>query len=1081
MTQPEREGMVFLPEDAAEAGVGMVRLSGDDAGRLYTGADRAAGPDAFSRMERAAFELEQGRGTMAWRGLLAFCLLAGAWEGAAQLTVRRVAGVSSFAAAVLGEDKGIDLLLVRRGERQALLGVADRRVGVIPAAQGEDLTGLVPERARFFDGGWNDPTALLNPRDRDILIRRLSLLRTGGSPAVQRFLTDLTREGLRPAREMARQEEDARQALLVRLKAVIGLMPEAGMTGLERVTEGYTESSENPLMACLGLEAARRDCGPMPALYLWQGVPFARDSAVTGLESLSDPREGEALAALAEEIGLLERYSPRFRREMASRLRTWLEDRQGDAALSPAVRTLLQEARQELTTFRCGETPCLRWPWKRGGAQEILWREAVGDGLGEGFAMPFADRLCVIPGGAGEVFDDPVLRVRCMLPDREEEPACAVLPPLSMALAACAKDMVRTDSFRFCRTEEGGAQVCFTLRGAGEVSLARAYAPEEIRVLAPEEVPTLALWPALPLPEAVWRDYAVYLHGGTLRAAVLCGGNWLRTEDRLFSVLKTETFPSMAALCEGDACLGVVPCLLPPCHPAAGERAVGVLEMGASGIRMALRQGVQALPVRVPCLVKVLLQGGRSAPLAEEFLPLTPLGPVMPAAAELFADAQEPCPLADGHIPVGVDCRGLAARGAQRLHSRFLEGTSPAGRRARHLALRQCMELVSLQAVLNGAPSISWRLALPDGGPAKARAELWREVCHLAPLVARDTGLPLNDETVRHADASLALGHYVRGEGGVKGGFLAMDAGGNTAVLSLWLRGMNRPAMRCVLPLGMRAMLCPLIGAPDCLAEDFADMPEGTARESVMLLSARLRGVRGSLSNLGLSQLLMDRCLGDHGPALAAHMNARLAQGRMTVTQALLTLGFSAMFALAGLMQEEVFRDPLLNDYLPAEMTLLLAGRGGEMFALLPEGLRSCCIRMARLEMSREHPVRGGRVQHSAAKGCEAVLGLCRMAEVREDEPGREMSLRASGAPPMPVELLLLRFLAAFRQMCPEACGRLYTGMFDASGLLTAEAESAVRAFAGRALAGGAEPECALASCLTGLVTLGCGGDENVL
>ena len=58
-----------------------------------------------------------------------------------------------------------------------------------------------------------------------------------------------------------------------------------------------------------------------------------------------------------------------------------------------------------------------------------------------------------------------------------------------------------------------------------------------------------------------------------------------------------------------------------------------------------------------------------------------------------------------------------------------------------------------------GAPSISWRLALPDGGPAKARAELWREVCHLAPLVARDTGLPLNDETVRHADASLALGH----------------------------------------------------------------------------------------------------------------------------------------------------------------------------------------------------------------------------------------------------------------------------------------------------------------------------------
>ena len=187
------------------------------------------------------------------------------------------------------------------------------------------------------------------------------------------------------------------------------------------------------------------------------------------------------------------------------------------------------------------------------------------------------------------------------------------------------------------------------------------------------------------------------------------------------------------------------------------------------------------------------------------------------------------------------------------------------------------------------------------------------------------------------------------------------------------------------------------------------------------------------------------------------------------------------MFALAGLMQEEVYRDPLLNDYLPADMTLLLAGRGGGIFALLPEGLRTRCIRMTRLEMSREHPVRGGRVQYSPAPGCEAVLGLCRMPEVRGDEPGRAMSLRASGAPPMPVELLLLRFLSVFRQACPEACARLYAGLFDDAGLLTAEAEGAVRACASRALARGAETEAAVAACLMELVTLGCGDGENVL
>ena len=1083
MTQPGQDGMALLPEDAAEAGVGMVRLSVDAMDRLTAGADGAAAPDCLSRVGRAVREIEQDRGVAAWRGLLAFCLLVDAWAVDVRLTIRSVTGgQSSFARAVLGGGGRADLLLLQRGDREALLGLIDRRVGVIPAAQGEDLSGLVPERVRFFDGGFVDPTALLNSRDRDILIRRLSSLRAGGSPAVRRFLSDLMQEGLRPAREAAHQEEDFRHGLLLRFKAVIGLMPEQGFTGLARVTEGYTDHSENPLLSCLGLEAGREDGAGSSALYLWHGVPFARDSAVTGLESAADPREGEALSGLEAEINLLERYSPRFRRELAARLRGWLEERQDDAALSPAVRHMLQEARQEAAAFRTYESPCLTWPWKKGGAEEILWREAVGDGREAAFDMPFSDRLCVIPGGTGTMFEDGALQARCVLPALGEGPACAVLPPLSMALAACAGDMLRLDSLRLWWTEGGGAAARFTLQGTGEVMLERTFAPGEIRCLPPEEAPTLAIWPALPLPEEAWRSYAVYLHGGALRAAVLSRGAWLKTEDRLFSVVKTETFPGMVALCEGNACLGVLPCALPPCRPAAGERAVGVVELGASGIRMALRQGVQASPVRVPCLVKVLLRGARSAPVAEEFLPLSPLGPVLPAAAELFSDAPEPRPLTDGHIPAGVDCAGLASRGARGLHGRFLEGVSDTTRRARRLALRQCMELVSLQAVLGGAPSISWRVALPDGMTARARADLWREVCALAPLVARDTGLPLNDETVLHGDASMALGIYVRGEGGVKGGFLAMDVGGNEASLALWLRGMNRPAMRCLLPLGIRSMLLPaLSAAPECLKEDFLAMPEGEARDSILLLASRLQSARGSLSGMGLCQQLLDRCLADWGGQLAAHMNARLAEGCMTATQALLTLGFSAMFALAGLMQEEVYRDPLLNDYLPADMTLLLAGRGGGIFALLPEGLRTRCIRMTRLEMSREHPVRGGRVQYSPAPGCEAVLGLCRMPEVRGDEPGRAMSLRASGAPPMPAELLLLRFLSAFRQACPEACARLYAGLFDDAGLLTAEAEGAVRACASRALARGAETEAAVAACLMELMTLGCGDGENVL
>ena len=148
-----------------------------------------------------------------------------------------------------------------------------------------------------------------------------------------------------------------------------------------------------------------------------------------------------------------------------------MDEKQDDAALSPAVRHMLQEARQEAAAFRTYEAPCLTWPWKRDGAEEILWREAVGDGLDAGFAMPFADRLCVIPGGAGAVFEDGGLKARCVLPALGEGPACAVLPPLSMALAACAGDMLRLDSLRLWWTEGGGAAVRFTLQGTGEVML----------------------------------------------------------------------------------------------------------------------------------------------------------------------------------------------------------------------------------------------------------------------------------------------------------------------------------------------------------------------------------------------------------------------------------------------------------------------------------------------------------------------------------------------------------------------------------------------------------------------------------
>lgn len=1029
------EGMTFLPDERdveLSGGVGIVSAP------LQALHSLAAAP-ALDICEDC------------WRGLLSFCLLADAW-GLAPVTIRTItADSSAFASATL--QQSISLILWQ----EQLLGVLHPQLGILPAAQMDSLT--LPDRVFWYDGDFHDPTEQLNERDRTLLMFRLSALNHQGDSRTQRFLSALTQSSLRTAQSAAHMDDAARSLLTLRIKAILGNAP--GVTAAE---EPYT-ASVNPLLSALNL--VERTQTPASAItWCYAGKPFARSNSATLCESTGAADETAALTALAEDVALMERFSPAWRGACCENIRRWLHQHQDDRALLPSLRTLMEEIAQQLGQPRTLEPLRLVWPWQSQGAALRLWQEAMGSAMDDALAHPFADKLCLLPGGAYTALADETLSRVCVLPAAGEDPAAGVIPPLSQALAEQAGDKLLPERFTFRRLENGSVEVSVSLCASGVAVLTRTYAPEDIRRLTPEEAPTLAQWPCVPLEG--WHAYYVYLHGGALRAAALDGAAWRTTEDRLFSVVKTNSFPGMIALLENGACLGVVPNRAEPFRPDATGAALGVMEIGASGIGLALRQGETTQPVQLPGMLRVLLVGGRTAPVGEEFLPAGPLGPVLPTAVELFDHAEEPAPFVDGHILMPDSCRTLAQRDAKNLFAAWKWSVDEPARRARQLMLRQSMLITCLSAALQGVTAISWRIGLPEGMGADGRRELWQQVARLAQQVSAECGLPLAESQVSQADESLALGAYFRNEGNIRGGFIALDVGSSDTCLALWLRGMNRPAARICLPLGVSAMLLDgLLQSPRTLEEDFADLPDTDARESLRLLAAQLR-ISHSRKELEKAALMLETCLAQHGQALGQYMNSLFQQGRTAVMQALLLQGFAALMFISGLVLEQVGMDPLLNDHLPAELTLMMTGRGSWLMAALPENVKTALAQFLRLCLRGNHPVRSLRFLFSSAPKSDMVLGLAGMKDASTGAPAASQVLRAS-APPMPPEETAAQFLSAFGAAFPQAAFRLYGHVYEPSGAIAAPGEKLIRSAAARHFVPGVPPECALAACLTEL------------
>lgn len=1016
------DALLLLPDEEGQAavtpGLGMVRAQADT--RLCLMAGKAMRQEA----REAARSGEESEA--AWRGLVAMALLMDTWPDTPNLRILEYnAESSAFARAALRafERDSLRLLIAGEGDNARVLGVQDADAVLLAPENPEDWSQGLSERVTWYaDGRFLDPTARLCQRDRHTLAARLQLL--GGGERVAAFRRDLEQADAHRAEEAL--QGVSRAAWLAGIKAAVALGQEEGFEALKCETLRYLPGDAHPLFKGMDASGAPQE---EQRVWYWKGEAVARTNRELGVE----PLLGAGLTALQAELETLERYSPRFCASLGQRLTAWLTTA---VSLSAQAREALEacviEAREK--GARNAETLSLSWPWSSDSpALRLVLRERLGDACAEAASAPFADCLTLASGASlGDEME--TARFTVMV----EGEALVAIPPLSASMAAYLSENGFGLEGLMVEAASGRVRAQWLL--PGQVMLARAYTEADQLRLASAEVPTVALWPSVPLEKSRWHAYYLSVRGSfTVRA--LQGGTWQCVQEEKTEsdeadaanachVAATEEMPGCVTLWRQEKCLGALLYTAPVCYPPCLGGAIGALDLGAAGVTLAVSVQENAQLVTMPSLWRGMLRPTQAAE-AEERLPVWPLGPVLPSAVRLRDEADEP--FLGGEI-CQTERTGESWDAEDCCYDPLWRADA-AAERARRLLVREAMLLCSLHAVMYGAQSIAWRVALPPSMAADGRNRLMAEACEAAEWAARRTGLTQTPggEPMRLREA-MAAGLYLRDSGAVRGAFALLDIGGADACMALWLRGMNRPAAEFQIHLGIFGMLCgALKERPALLKEDFAgaDGFEGARLQKEDSAAWQAWSAR---------RAMVDETLGARfGPA-CAWMNAQFAQGQMTYTQALLLLGFASLLLLTGAALERVRENPLLNDYLPPEMTLCLCGRGSFLLSGMDGALRRQLMGFARMAMRPEHPVRSLRMALSGQAKLETALGLCHVALSTERPdpvlaPGDSQSvLRMAG-----------EFLAQFVLALPQAGRLLFPGFLDESGRVAEEAEEALR------------------------------------
>ena len=1008
------------------------------------------------------------------RGLLAMLLL--------RQYRRRQSSESSLACAFCrpGASPVTDYWLsARRAEKACILSL-EREDSSMPFAlvlPGQDFlparrtaahAALVPSFVTWYSREsdvFSDPCAFLGEGDR-LLLKELLSSFTGASgiPSgsslhdfLTAFLGDLSAEPETPAQD---------GHLKTRLRAVCGLrvLP-AYESSLSKESCLYEHDLPSDLVgSCLtgtdGFPASACAGIPEDVLYLYRGVPFAREDSRRLLEDPHADGVDYTLSRLDAECAVLSESSDDYRDALLKNLHSLL-DRY--PSVLPETRETASSVLEEASRPVDRREPVFTWPWDEKSPSILtVMQESLGDAIPAAAMHPFSDCLTVFPARGRDVIGDSLLSSMCAVPPRGETlpeegseiTPDAVLPPLSpdFSRALCilpeGRTLLRSGllSFERFREEKPGFnhdisdsfRVTLTLDGVFPVHLVRVYDPEEVLHLYSHDIPTAALWPSVPFRKQDWHAYYLYAHlTEAYSASVLsASGEWseipLTSEGRRVAV--TEDFPVCLSLSMKGKTAGLLPNILPEPLVEPSDPVEICIDFGSSGTSVVFSSGRQRRPLHGPVMVRTLLNNPSSSRdlLRREFLPAVPVSALLPTVSRIFRNVPgaSPVPFADGIVLMSSGLEDLLSTPSDAIYT-SLKWEEEKGRSG-FLCLHQIMLMAALQARYEGAPAVSWRFSLPDEMAKEGRESLMNLFLSLSESVLRESGYALTGADggfpVSFASESSALGAYFRfcAADDTRGGFMVLDLGACTADISLFLRGREQAVRTCQIPLGIHYMLLPsLLRDPDLLALDFGWCPDEAFRRDLSLLTRALSDARTDPVALRRARVSLDYFIADHLSLLLSLALQSASAGRPAYSGALLLLHLSYLMMLSGLVLLQLAADPNKNDFLPEQMTLCLSGRGAALLEALPPPLKTSLWHF--LSMFRNRRVSALSLLFSAEKKMEIPVGLSLLQEAYHMLP--PASVIPASIAVRPAELLP-EFLLRFRREFPVSAEMLFPGFF---------------------------------------------------
>ena len=1017
----------------------------------------------------------QEKETAEQRGVLAMLLL--------RPYRRRISGEAALASASLGPEastvlrywlssrqaEAVHILSLEREEESLPFALVLPGQAFLPARRVAAHTGLVPSFVTWFDresGAFSDPCPFVGEGDRLLLKELLAAYCAApelppGSP-LQALLSDFLRDLSREPEPFAADDH-----LRTRLRAVCGLraLP-AYESSLTREACVYERDLPSDLPgSCLTGKAdfPASSCREIPddILYLYRGIPFAREDSRL---ILADPRTGGSdytLSRLCAECDLLSESSDDYRdallknlQDLLARYPSALPENRETAA------SLLDEASKPVDR----REPVFTWPWDEKSPSILtILRESLGDAIPGEALHPFSDCLTLFPARGRDVIGDTLLSSMCALLPREDESSApegadiapdAVLPPLSpsfgrvLCLLPEGRTMLKPGllSFERFREEKPGfrndvsdsLRVTLTLDGAFPVHLVRVYSQDEILHLYSHDIPTVALWPSVPFRPQDWRAYYVYAHiTEAYSVSVLpASGAWteipLTSDSRRAAVL--DAFPLCFSLSMGEKTAGILPNVLPEPLVSPSDPVEICVDFGSSGTSVVFSSGGGRRPMQGPVMVRTLLNNPASSRdlLRREFLPAVPVSALLPTVSRIFRNVPgaAPVPFADGIVLMSSDLEDLFSTPSDAIYM-SLKWEEEKGRSG-FLCLHQVMLMAALQARFEGASALSWRFSLPDEMAKEGRETLIGLFLSLSESVQKESGYAAEDAgdglPVSFASESSALGAYFRycAADDTRGGFMVLDLGSCTADISLFLRGREQAVRTCQIPLGVHYMLLPaLLRNPELLAADFGWCAEEPFRRDLSLLTRALSDARTDPVALRRARVALDYFIADYLPLLLSMALQMASSGRPAYTGSLLLLYFSYLMMLSGLVLLQLAVDPSRNDVLPEQMTLCISGRGASLLEALPPPLKTSLWHF--LSMFRNKRVASLSLLFSAEKKMEIPVGLSLLQEVYRTLP--PASAVPASIAVRPAELLP-EFLLRFRREFPMSAEMLFPGFF---------------------------------------------------